>query len=100
MEWRLRENIEYNLQVQEYYKQREEQRDVTFAQQQAALQVSMSLEKKHLEQLILCITNKLNSHAYFQQQDITFPQVQLLPLQPPLLPQSWMHHMGYASAKV
>jgi hypothetical protein len=45
MERRLRENIEYNLQVQEYYKQQEEQRDVTFAQQQAALQVSMSLEK-------------------------------------------------------
>jgi hypothetical protein len=31
MEQQLRENEEYNLQVQEYYKQREEQRDVAFA---------------------------------------------------------------------
>jgi hypothetical protein len=41
MEQRLREIEEYNLQVQEYYRQREEQRDVAFAQQQEALQVSM-----------------------------------------------------------
>jgi hypothetical protein len=31
MEQQLRENKEYNLQVQEYYKQQEEQRDVSFA---------------------------------------------------------------------
>jgi hypothetical protein len=31
MEQWLRENEEYNLQMQEYYKQREEQRDVPFA---------------------------------------------------------------------
>jgi hypothetical protein len=37
MEQRLREIEEYNLQVQEYYRQR----DVAFAQQQEALQVSM-----------------------------------------------------------
>jgi hypothetical protein len=33
MEQRLRENEEYNLQVQEYYRQREEERNVAFAQQ-------------------------------------------------------------------
>jgi hypothetical protein len=33
MDQRLRENEDYNLQVQEYYRQREEQRDATFAQQ-------------------------------------------------------------------
>jgi hypothetical protein len=33
MKQRLRENEEYNLQVQEYYKQEEEQRDKTFAQE-------------------------------------------------------------------
>jgi aminoglycoside N3'-acetyltransferase len=32
MKQRLRENEEYNLQVQEYYRQREEQRNTTFAQ--------------------------------------------------------------------
>jgi hypothetical protein len=37
MEQRLRENEEYNLQVQEYCRQR----DTAFAQQHAALQVSM-----------------------------------------------------------
>jgi hypothetical protein len=31
MEQRLRENEVYNLQVQEYYRQREEQRDAAFA---------------------------------------------------------------------
>jgi hypothetical protein len=41
MEQRLRENEEYNLQMQEYYWQREEQWDVAFAQQQTTLQVSM-----------------------------------------------------------
>jgi hypothetical protein len=41
MEQQLRENEEYNLQVQEHYMQWEEQRDTTFAQQQVALQVSM-----------------------------------------------------------
>jgi hypothetical protein len=41
MEQRLRENKEYNLHVQEYYRQHEEQRDAAFAQQQEALQVSM-----------------------------------------------------------
>jgi hypothetical protein len=33
MEQELRENEGYNLQVQEYYMQQEEQRDATFAQQ-------------------------------------------------------------------
>jgi hypothetical protein len=33
MEQRLRENEEYNLQVQKYYRQREEQWDAAFAQQ-------------------------------------------------------------------
>jgi hypothetical protein len=37
MEQGLRETEEYNLQMQEYYGQR----DATFAEQQAALQVSM-----------------------------------------------------------
>jgi hypothetical protein len=41
MEQRLRENEESNLQVQEYYRQHEEQGDMTFAQQQEALQVSV-----------------------------------------------------------
>jgi aminoglycoside N3'-acetyltransferase len=45
MEQRLRENEEYNLQVQEYYRQREKQRDAAFAKQQMALQVSMSREQ-------------------------------------------------------
>jgi hypothetical protein len=33
MDQQLRENEDYNLQVQEYYRQQEEQRDATFAQQ-------------------------------------------------------------------
>jgi hypothetical protein len=37
MEQWLRESEEYNLQVQKYYMQREEQRDTIFAQQQEAL---------------------------------------------------------------
>jgi hypothetical protein len=41
MEQRLRENEDYNLLVQEHYRQREEQRDTTFSQQQAALHVSI-----------------------------------------------------------
>jgi hypothetical protein len=45
----LRENEEYNLQVQEYYKQWEGQRDATFTQQQVALQVSMILNNQLLE---------------------------------------------------
>jgi hypothetical protein len=35
--------------MQEYYRQREEQRDATFAQQQAALQVSMIMNNQLLE---------------------------------------------------
>jgi aminoglycoside N3'-acetyltransferase len=46
---RLRENEEYNLQVQEYYRQWEEQRYVAFAQQQEALQVSMIMNNQLLE---------------------------------------------------
>jgi hypothetical protein len=45
----MRQNEEYNLQMHEYYRQREEQQDVAFAQQQEALQVSM-----------ICITKKLH----------------------------------------
>jgi hypothetical protein len=37
MDQQLRENEEYNLQVQEYYTQREELRGAVFAQQQVAL---------------------------------------------------------------
>jgi hypothetical protein len=39
MEQWVRKNEEYNMQMQEYYREREEQRDVAFAQQQATLQV-------------------------------------------------------------
>jgi hypothetical protein len=49
MEQRVRENEEYNLQIQEYYRQRDEQQDMTFAQQQEALQVSMILNNQLLE---------------------------------------------------
>jgi hypothetical protein len=49
MEQRLRENEEYNLQVQEYYKQQEEQWDMAFAQQQVALQGSMIVKNQLLE---------------------------------------------------
>jgi hypothetical protein len=49
MEQRLRENEEHHLQVQEYYRQREEQQDVAFAQQQVVLQVSMIVNKQLLE---------------------------------------------------
>jgi hypothetical protein len=49
MDQRLMENEKYNLQVQEYYRQREEQRDTTFAQQQVVLQVSMIVNKQLLE---------------------------------------------------
>jgi hypothetical protein len=49
MEQRLRENEEHNLQVQEYYRQQEEQQDVAFAQQQVVLQVSMIVNKQLLE---------------------------------------------------
>jgi hypothetical protein len=45
MEQWLRENEEYNLQMQEYYSQRKEQWDTTFAQQQLGLQVSMSCKQ-------------------------------------------------------
>jgi hypothetical protein len=85
----MRQNEEYNLQMHEYYRQREEQQDVAFAQQQEALQVSM-----------ICITKKLHWQSLFQQQGIPFPQVQLPPLQPPLSPQSWMHHTRHASVEV
>jgi hypothetical protein len=37
----MRQNAEYNLQMHEYYKQREEQREVERAQEREALQVSM-----------------------------------------------------------
>jgi hypothetical protein len=46
MEQRLRENEEYNLQVQKYYRRREEHRDATFAQQQEALQVNMIMNNQ------------------------------------------------------
>jgi hypothetical protein len=46
MEQRLRENEEYNLQVQKYYMRREEHRDETFAQQQEALQVNMIMNNQ------------------------------------------------------
>jgi hypothetical protein len=46
MEQRLRENEEYNLQVQKYYRRREEHRDVAFAQQQEALQVNMIMNNQ------------------------------------------------------
>jgi sensor histidine kinase YesM len=46
MEQRLRENEEYNMQVQEYYRQEEEQRDMTFGQQQQTLQVSMIVNNR------------------------------------------------------
>jgi hypothetical protein len=46
MEQRLRENEEYNLEVQEYYMQHEEQWDAAFAQQQEALQVSMIMNNQ------------------------------------------------------
>jgi hypothetical protein len=46
MEQRLRENEEYNMQVQEYYRQQEEQRDMTFGQQQQTLQVSMIVNNR------------------------------------------------------
>jgi hypothetical protein len=49
MEQRLRENEEYNLQVQEYSRQQEEQQDVAFVQQQVALQVSMIVNNQLLE---------------------------------------------------
>jgi hypothetical protein len=45
MEQWIRENKEYNLQLQEYYMQWEEQRDVAFVQQLEALQLSMSHEQ-------------------------------------------------------
>jgi hypothetical protein len=48
MEQQLRENEDYNLQVQEYYMQREEQWDTTFAQQQTVLQVSMIVNNQLL----------------------------------------------------
>jgi hypothetical protein len=89
------------MHVQEYYRQQEEQWDVAFAQQHAVLQVSMIVNNKFwkIEHLI-CITNKLRSQAYFEQQGIPFPQVQLSPLATPLPSHSWMHHTGHASAKV
>jgi hypothetical protein len=37
----MRQNAEYNLQMHEYYKQREEQQEVERAQEWEALQVSM-----------------------------------------------------------
>jgi hypothetical protein len=49
MDQRLMENEKYNLQVQEYYRQREEQRDTTFAQQQVVLQVSMIVNNQLLK---------------------------------------------------
>jgi hypothetical protein len=46
MEHQWRENKEYNLQLQDYYRQREEQRDAAFAQQQEVLQVSMMVNNQ------------------------------------------------------
>jgi hypothetical protein len=37
----MRQNEEYNLQMHEYYRQRDEQRDIERAQERDALQVSM-----------------------------------------------------------
>jgi hypothetical protein len=101
MEQQLRKNKEYNLQVQEYYRQREEQRDTTFSQQCVTLQVSMIVNNVFwkIEHLI-CITNKLRLQAYFEHQCIPFLQVQLPPLAPPPPPQSWIHHTRHASAEV
>jgi hypothetical protein len=41
---------------------------------------------------------KLHSHAYFEQQGIPFPQVQLPPLAPLAPPHSWMHHTGHGGS--
>jgi hypothetical protein len=46
MEQWVRKNEEYNMQMQEYYREREEQRDAAFAQQQATLQVSMTVNNQ------------------------------------------------------
>jgi hypothetical protein len=43
---------------------------------------------------------KLHSHAYFEQQGIPFPQVQLPPLAPLAPPHSWMHNTRHASAEI
>jgi hypothetical protein len=100
MEQWLRENKEYNLHVQEYYRQWEEQRDMAFSQQQAVLQVwSWTISFWRIEYLI-CITNKVSSQAYFKKQGILFPQVQLPPLAPLSPPHSWMHRTGHASTEV
>jgi hypothetical protein len=49
---------------------------------------------------LICITNKLYSQAYFEQQGIPFPHVQLPPLAPLAPPQWWMYHTGPASVEV
>jgi hypothetical protein len=72
---------------------------MAFAQQQVALQVSMIVNNQLLENLTL-ISNKLRSQAYFKQQVILFPQVQLSPLAPSSPPHSWMHYTEHASADV
>jgi hypothetical protein len=42
----MRQNAEYNLQIHEYYSQREEQRDTEKAQEREALQVSMIMNNQ------------------------------------------------------
>jgi hypothetical protein len=43
----MRQNEEYNLQMHEYYWQREEQRDAERAQEWEALQVSMIMNNQY-----------------------------------------------------
>jgi hypothetical protein len=47
-QWR-REHKEYNLQMHEYYRQQEEQRDAAMSQQHELLQVSMIMNNLLLE---------------------------------------------------
>jgi hypothetical protein len=65
MEQRLRKNEEYNLQVQEYYKQQEEQWDVEFAQQQMVLQVSMIVNNRDMFQLRFAKLGQLQLNLVF-----------------------------------
>jgi hypothetical protein len=49
----MRQNAEYNLQMHEYYKQWEEQREVERAQEREALQVSMIVNNQFSDNWIL-----------------------------------------------
>jgi molybdopterin-biosynthesis enzyme MoeA-like protein len=53
MEQWMRQNEEYNLQMHEYYRQREEQWDASMAQQPEALQVSMIVNNQVSEKWTL-----------------------------------------------